>query len=436
MGRPTVVNVGNELGNKCRSTSYTSSIPSVAGCSHMGTGNGSTTSDSTGNGAGHRSSTSGVGSYLKRSFNRTILKHRNPRAADLEFSQNGTTHVCPLSDQASTLMAMIHGCDWALVRKHIQTKKGGVEFTRAVEYDETTQAMSLDLMGASSASFVSDRTSSSGAACKGMSRNMSGYISPGVVSQSNFSTVKKQKAPIPLAPAQKGAVASQHNVTAGKRPSKHLVRGSTISREDSQSSLLSASDIAHGKNAQPSSSARSTGSGASGCVSMHGKIKTISSTPTILHLICTLYPPVQLVQRILSVKPAYSSSINNIEQTPLHLACACGASAQVVQCLLKHNKRLANRLDHRGRTALHLLCEIGIAKEQENGDLSDLEDDEDSPVKECIDFLTWAYPDATLVVDIENKTPLDYAIAVDAHPRMIAQLLKIQKAQLEQDREG
>jgi len=344
MGRPTVVNVGNSVALGMRKSEYKSTIPSVNGGKSGGTGNTSTTSDSTGTGNNHAS----VGGYFKKAFNKKLLKHRNPRAADVEFSQN--EQINEISPQASTLMAMIHACDWALVREHIQTKKGAAEFSKAMEFDETAQATTLNLFGT-----------------------------------------------------------SNNSISAVNTDKNNLVEGieSVGSTVDTESKDLKSSF--HG-------SVRSGGSG--------NKIKTISLTPTLLHLVCTLNPPVQFVQRILSHKPAYSSLTNNMEQTPLHLACAYGASPQVVQCLLKHNKKLAGRLDHRGRTPLHVLCEIGIAKEDEEEEYLDLEDDEDSPVKECLGLLIYAFPEAVAIHDAENKTPLDYAVAQMAHPRIILQLEK------------
>jgi len=79
---------------------------------------------------------------------------------------------------------------------------------------------------------------------------------------------------------------------------------------------------------------------------------------TLLHVACQGYPPLDIVETLVAVNPAWiTNAQNSHKHTPLHVAAAWGAIPQVVEFLTRLFPAAASMTDKLGRTPLHLHCE-------------------------------------------------------------------------------
>jgi len=149
------------------------------------------------------------------------------------------------------------------------------------------------------------------------------------------------------------------------------------------------------------------------------------STPTLLHLVCTLNPPVQLVEKIVWAKPEMVNLLNVYNQTALHLAATWGACPDVIICLLCQNPlNLASTRDVRMKTPLHLACEYGPHQYKLCGGAEGYEDDQEA-LCQVVESLAKYYPEAAKMDDLDGMTPLDYALKHGADKATIAVLRKL-----------
>jgi hypothetical protein len=129
------------------------------------------------------------------------------------------------------------------------------------------------------------------------------------------------------------------------------------------------------------------------------------ATPTLLHLVCTLNPPIQLVEKIVWSKPEMINVLNVSNQSALHLAAAWGASPEVITCLLCQNPlNLASSKDSRQKTPLHYACECGPSQYGQYA-----EDNDENFLCQVVEALGKYYPEAAKAVDSAGFTPLQYA---------------------------
>lgn len=84
----------------------------------------------------------------------------------------------------------------------------------------------------------------------------------------------------------------------------------------------------------------------------------------LLHFVCALYPPLEVVETILNANPraVYHKSLT-AGITPLMIASGRNASPEVVRLLLRQAKETIDIRDSSGYTAIHWACRADVGKE-------------------------------------------------------------------------
>jgi len=82
-------------------------------------------------------------------------------------------------------------------------------------------------------------------------------------------------------------------------------------------------------------------------------------TPNLLHLMCKRQAPIQLLERIISIRPEYLLEKNELQQNVLHLAAEWGESHFVLEWFMTSVPYLCAKADSFGRYPLHAYCASG-----------------------------------------------------------------------------
>jgi hypothetical protein len=89
----------------------------------------------------------------------------------------------------------------------------------------------------------------------------------------------------------------------------------------------------------------------------HNNMNSNLNQSTLLHVACQGHPPLDIVQTLCAVHPAWMwDTGNQHKHTPLHVAATWGAHPHVVQFLVQQAPQCASWTDAEGRTPLHLHC--------------------------------------------------------------------------------
>jgi ankyrin repeat protein len=83
----------------------------------------------------------------------------------------------------------------------------------------------------------------------------------------------------------------------------------------------------------------------------------------LLHFVCALYPPLEVVETVLNANPraVYHKSLT-AGITPLMIACGRNASPEVIRLLLRQAKETIDIRDSSGYTAIHWACRADVGK--------------------------------------------------------------------------
>jgi len=92
----------------------------------------------------------------------------------------------------------------------------------------------------------------------------------------------------------------------------------------------------------------------------------IENTPNCLQKIMNLFPPPEVVTKIVDICPNLVFELDSLERTPLHFAVLRGVCQPIVSLLIQKNPDAVFMKDSRGKTPLILACDI-YTRECKNG---------------------------------------------------------------------
>lgn len=150
---------------------------------------------------------------------------------------------------------------------------------------------------------------------------------------------------------------------------------------------------------------------------------------TILSIIVSHNPPVDIAQTLLDIAPTHSLMVDSYGMLPLNIACMNGASSAIVKLILEHDDGAsAQAIDIFKRTPLHYAVQYVVEPEAisscgSSGGGSSSKKTTRNPSSHCsqmsmsqdrfqdqilvIQALVQAEPELVLCADKENRTPID-----------------------------
>ena len=130
----------------------------------------------------------------------------------------------------------------------------------------------------------------------------------------------------------------------------------------------------------------------------------------IVHFACRFNPPRTIVRQLASLYPDGVMYTDKLNRLPLHYAAKWGASSRLISYLVEKDRTAASVKDSLGKTPLHLLCaNYSHSMEEVTNDTLSLDDH----MVESTKTLIKACPDAVNIVDNNDTTAIEYAIASD-----------------------
>ena len=162
-----------------------------------------------------------------------------------------------------------------------------------------------------------------------------------------------------------------------------------------------------------------------------GKFKGGTS---LLHACLQCGAPVAIIAKLIGMLPDKALQAQDCSgRTPLHVAAACAADPVVLQLLGGADKTSCAIVDRDGRTPLHLACDGECGVPDENDVCQPVSPpDRDGRSYKAVQALLDACPDATLVEDEDEVSPLELAIVTEAPIEVVTLLQKATKQALEE----
>ena len=141
-----------------------------------------------------------------------------------------------------------------------------------------------------------------------------------------------------------------------------------------------------------------------GCEQFHGM--------TLLHAVARFDPPLTIVAKMIVCCPDLASATDCLGRTPLHVAAGLGASPDVIKLIAHSWPAACISPDEDGKTPLHLACDSSC--ELFEDDFSNKSPSRASPNHDSIRNLLSECLHAATMEDLDEMSPLEYAILSDA----------------------
>lgn len=126
---------------------------------------------------------------------------------------------------------------------------------------------------------------------------------------------------------------------------------------------------------------------------------------SILHQACRHQPPLDLIEKIVSLRPDLALLTNPDGQVPLHIASQNGASPDIIAFFCTPKRNTSGVQDLWGRTALHLACESYCANYTNTTILSTKK-----AFTKTVKTLIQSSPATINVEDVNGISAVEYAI--------------------------
>jgi ankyrin repeat protein len=139
---------------------------------------------------------------------------------------------------------------------------------------------------------------------------------------------------------------------------------------------------------------------------------------TFLHAAVRHNPPLNIVAGIVKICPDAPSRRDCLNRTSLHVAAGVGANVEVIKYLAMTAPETCKVQDEDGRTPLHFACDV---------DCQLFEGEErrrDPPTYEMVHALLCANFSAAAIEDVDEMSPLEYAIFSQADIKVVKLLQK------------
>ena len=138
---------------------------------------------------------------------------------------------------------------------------------------------------------------------------------------------------------------------------------------------------------------------------------------TILHAALRFNPPLDIVAQMIRICPYLTAATDCLNRTPLHVAAGCKASASLIKLIARSYPAACDVQDDEGKTPLHFACDSScvLFEDQVDIDENDASTTNREPLNhKSIDALLSVSLHATTLVDVDEMSPLEYAIMSNA----------------------
>ena len=141
-----------------------------------------------------------------------------------------------------------------------------------------------------------------------------------------------------------------------------------------------------------------------GCEEFHGM--------NLLHAVARCAPPLTIVAMMIVCCPDLPSATDCLGRTPLHVAVGLGASPDLIKLIAHSWPAACISPDEDGKTPLHIACDTSC--ELFADDSTKTSPSRASPDHDSIRYLLSVCPHAATMEDLDEMSPLEYAILSDA----------------------
>ena len=153
--------------------------------------------------------------------------------------------------------------------------------------------------------------------------------------------------------------------------------------------------------------------------SKHSKscLSTKKNSSTLLHIACKFNPPLDIVKSLIKSNPLAPHEMDCKERYPLHIACEYGCEFEVIQLLTTSNPNAVKKIDIDCRSPYLLACRSYVKNSKWSSATKDLL----KVLKKLDEIDTVMYA----LEDIDDMTPLEYAVEAELSMRVITYIQQI-----------
>jgi ankyrin repeat protein len=143
---------------------------------------------------------------------------------------------------------------------------------------------------------------------------------------------------------------------------------------------------------------------------------------TLLHAVARYDPPLTIVAKMIEICPELPSAVDCLDRTPLHIAAGQGASPALIKLIALACPAACDAQDEDGKTPLHLACDSSCELFVEDDANNNKPTSRRTPNHDSIRALLSESLHAATIEDLDEMSPLEYAIVSNASIQTVKML--------------